>query len=133
MIRFLIRAAVYLVAAAIGLLVASLVLDGFSVSASSFLYVVVIFALVQSVITPLITQATGRNAPALAGGASLFSALIALIVTAAISDGLTIDGLGTWIGAAVIIWLVSMVAAFLLPLLLVKMGVQHVRERRAGD
>ena len=133
MIRFLIRAVVYLVAAAIGLLVASLVLDGFSVSASSFLYVVVIFAVVQSVITPLITQATGRNAPALAGGASLFSALIALIVTAAISDGLTIDGLGTWIGAAVIIWLVSMVAAFLLPLLLVKMGVQHVRERRAGD
>jgi len=133
MIRFLIRAVVYLVAAAIGLLVAGLVLDGFSVSASSFLYVVVIFAVVQSVITPLITQATGRNAPALAGGASLFSALIALIVTAAISDGLTIDGLGTWIGAAVIIWLVSMVAAFLLPLLLVKMGVQHVRERRAGD
>jgi uncharacterized membrane protein YvlD (DUF360 family) len=133
MIRFLIRAVVYLVAAAIGLVVAGIVFDGFSVSASSFLYVVVIFAVVQSVITPLITQATGRNAPALAGGASLFSALIALIVTAAISDGLTIDGLGTWIGAAVIIWLVSMVAAFLLPLLLVKMGVQHVRERRSGD
>jgi uncharacterized membrane protein YvlD (DUF360 family) len=132
MIRFLIRVAIYLVAAAIGLVVASLVLSGLSVSFSSFFEIVLIFAVVQALLTQVFSRVTERSAPALAAGVGLFSALLSLIVTALISDGLTVDGLGTWIGAAVIIWLVSMVAAFLLPIILVKMGVEHARERRAS-
>jgi len=34
-----------------------------------------------------------------------------------ISDGFTITGLGTWIAAAVIVWVASLIAAFLLPFL----------------
>jgi hypothetical protein len=132
MIRFLIRVAVYLVAAAIGLLVASLFLDGLSVSFSSYLEVVLIFAVVQALLTQVFSRATDRKAPALSAGVGLFSALVSLMITALVSDGLSISGIGTWIGAAVIIWLVSMIAAFLLPLLLVKLGVEHARERRDG-
>jgi uncharacterized membrane protein YvlD (DUF360 family) len=132
MIRFLIRLAVYLVAAAIGLLVAGLFLSGLSVSASGFIEVVLIFAVVQALLTQVLGRATDRRAPALSAGVGLFSALVSLVVTALLSDGLSVSGLGTWIGAAVIIWLVSMVAAFLLPILLVRMGIEHARERRDG-
>ena len=132
MIRFLIRVAVYLVAAAIGLIVAGLLFDGLSVSVGGFLEVVVIFAIVQAVLVQVFGRTTDRKAPALSAGVGLFSALVALIITALVSDSLSVSGLGTWIGAAVIIWLVSMIATFLLPILLVRMGVEHARERRGN-
>ncbi len=83
MIRFLVNAAVYMVAAAIGFLVADMVLDDMSVAyPTAFLMVVVLFGLIQALISPLMTQITQRNATVLTGGVGLFSALIALIVTA---------------------------------------------------
>jgi hypothetical protein len=132
MIRFLIRVAVYVVAAAIGLIVAGLLLNGLSVSASSFFEVVLIFAIIQALLTQVFSRTTERHAPVLSAGVGLFSALVSLFVTSLISDGLSVSGASTWIMAAVIIWLVSMIAAFVLPFLLVKAGVEHARERRAG-
>ena len=38
-----------------------------------------------------------------------------LVLTALISDGLTIDGIGTWILATVIVWLTTMIAGVVLP------------------
>ena len=54
MITFLIRALIFLVSAAVGLIVADLVLDGFRIDWSSwwgFVFAVVIFAVLQSVLT----------------------------------------------------------------------------------
>ena len=47
MISFLIRAAIFLGSAAVGLLVASLILSGFSAPTSGFIVAVVIFAIAQ--------------------------------------------------------------------------------------
>ena len=61
MISFLIRAAIFLGSAAVGLLVASLILSGFSAPTSGFIVAVVIFAIAQSVLAPFI--ATVAKAP----------------------------------------------------------------------
>jgi hypothetical protein len=130
MIRFLVRAAIFLVSTAIGLLVAKLVLDDMSIDATAFLVVVVIVAVLQAVLAPFIAKTTSRNAPALLGAAGLISTFIALVVANVAVDGLTITGVSTWIFATLIVWLVTMIAAFLLPLILVMFGLEQARDRR---
>ncbi|WP_448629525.1 hypothetical protein [Cellulomonas soli] len=128
MVRFLISAAMFLAAAAIGLLVANLLLDDVSVSAASFVWVVLVFAVLQAVLAPFFLKTTRKNAPALMGATGLIATYVALVVASLVTDGLTITGLSTWVVAGVVVWLASMLAAFLLPLLLVRKAVE---ERRA--
>lgn len=133
MIRLAIRAVVYLVSAAIGLLVAKAFVDDMTISWGSFVIVVVIFAVLQSVLTPFITNVAQRNAPALVGGVGLITTLISLVLTSLVSDGLEVDGAGAWLLAALIVWLVTMVATLLVPIILVKAGVSAAAERRQGS
>jgi hypothetical protein len=130
MIRFLIRTAVFLVSTAIGLVVAMLVLDDMTIDATAFIVVVVIVAVLQAILAPFLAKSTARNAPALLGGVGLFSTFIALVVANVAVDGLTITGVSTWVLATLIVWLVTMIAAFLLPVILVKLGVDNARDRR---
>jgi hypothetical protein len=131
MIRFLIRAAIFLMSAAIGLLVAKVTLDGMTIDVSAFIGVVVIFAVLQSVLAPFIAKVTNRNAPALLGATGLISTFLALLVAEVVSDGFTITGIDTWFLATLIVWLVTMVATLLLPIILVKAGLEQARERRS--
>ncbi len=131
MIRFLVRAAIFLVSAAIGLLVAKVTLDGMTINASSFIAVVVIFAVLQSVLAPFFAMATARNAPALLGATGLISTFVALLVADLVSDGFTITGVDTWVLATLIVWITTMLATLLLPIILVKLGIESARERRS--
>lgn len=131
MIRFLISAALFLGAAAIGLLIAQATVPGMTIDWGSFVLVVVIFAVLQAVLAPFIAKSAMRNAPALLGGAGLLTTFVALLVTSLVSDGLTIDGVDSWLLATLVVWLATMLAAFLLPVVLVKAGVQAVRENRS--
>jgi len=132
MIRLLIRAAINLVSAAIGLLVANAVLDDLEVTASGFVLTVVIFALAQAILSPFILVVVKRNAEAFLGGVGIVSTLVALWIASLFGDALTISGLATWLIAAVIVWLAAALASFLLPFLLVKAGVENARERRGA-
>lgn len=132
MVRALLRAVVFLGSAALGLYVASLVVPEMSLDWRSFVVVVVVFAVLQSVIAPFITKVAIRGASALVGAAGLLSTVVALLITAAWLDGLTISGgVGTWLYASVVVWLVTVLGALLLPLLLVKRGARAARESRA--
>jgi uncharacterized membrane protein YvlD (DUF360 family) len=129
MIRFLIRLVIWFLAAFIGIIAADLILSGFSVSGwTSYVFVAAIYAVIQSLISPLMNQYTERNAKMFMGGVGIFSTLIALIITNLISGALTISGIGTWIAAAIIVWLFGALAAWILPFLLVK---KVVNERRS--
>ncbi len=130
MIRLLIRTAVFVVSAAVGILVADWVLDDFSVTASGFIITIAIFALAQTLLQPFVFRVVRRNAEAFLGGVGIVSTLVALFVATLFGDAITIDGAGTWLLAAVIIWFASAIASFLLPFILVKAGVQEARERR---
>jgi len=128
MIRFLIRTAIFFLAAGIGLFVASIVVSGMSISITSFIAVVLIFAVIQALLAPLFTKASERNAPALTGGAGLVTTFLALLITNVISDGLTIRGASAWLFATIIVWITTMIAAFILPFLLVKKAVNNRRD-----
>lgn len=129
MIRFLVNLAVYMAAAAIGLFVADMVVSGLSITYPiGFLTAVVIFGLIQAIVSPLLGRLTERRAEMLTGGVGLLSALVALLITSLMSDGLTLDGVGAWISASLIIWLASMLAGFILTLTVAKRVVQRVRD-----
>jgi hypothetical protein len=131
MIRFLVRMAIFLVSAAIGLLVTAGLLDGVEVTAGGFIVAVVLFAVIQSILAPFIAKVTARNASALLGGVGLLSTFVALWLTTLIGNSLTIDGgVGTWLAATVIVWLATALATLLLPIILVKAGVDAARERQ---
>ncbi|MDC7803236.1 phage holin family protein [Sphingomonas sp. BLCC-B65] len=133
MITFLLRAVVFLASAAVGLIVADIVLPGFSIdwrSPVGFILAIVIFAVLQSVLAPWLARVAQRNAPAFLGGIGIVSTFVALVITALIPGaGLTI-GLPwwTWIVAPMIVWVVTAIAAFLLPAVLLKKKVQDRRE-----
>jgi hypothetical protein len=126
MIRFLVRTGVMLLANALGLWVASLVLDDMSIDATAFITAVIIFTIALALMTPFMANIFRRNESAALGGVALIATLIALIITDLISDGFTIDGTTTWILAAVIVWVASLLAAFILPLL----GLKKYMEKR---
>lgn len=131
MIRLLIRLAIFLVSAAIALLVAAQFVDGMTLRASGFITVVVIYAAVQSLIAPFVAKMTARYANALLGGVGLIATLIALIVASMWGDALSIrGGLGSWIVTTFIVWLVTAIGTLVIPVILAKMGVQALRENR---
>lgn len=141
MIRFLLRTAVFLLAAAVGVLVAAWIfaafdLETFSVDWSEplgFVLTIVIFAVVQAIISPFLTKVARNNAPTLVGGVGLLSTFVALLVAVVFTDGIDVGGVAGWIIGPVIVWLAGMLAAFILPLFLLKEGVEKVRENREDD
>lgn len=130
MIRFLWRTVVFLASAAIGLVAASLLLDDFHISTSGFIITVVIFAVLQSILQPFLLKVAMKNASAFIGGIGLVSTFVALLITSWVGDSLRIDGVSTWILATLIVWLVTAVATLLVPFMLVRSGVESLRERR---
>ena len=127
MIRLLISGVIYLVANAVGLLVANAVLDDVSIEGASFLLAVVIFTVVEVVIQPLVTQIAMRHSRALLGSSALIATLIGLVVTTLVSDGLSISGALTWVLATVIVWAAALVAGLILPAIFVKDAVAKNR------
>jgi hypothetical protein len=61
------------------------------------------------------------------GGVALISTFVALVITDVFSDGVSISGIGTWIGATVIVWLGALLAVFVLPYLGLK---KYLEDRR---
>ena len=130
MVRLLIRTAVFLGAAALGLIAAALLLDDVSVSASGFIIVVILYALVQNIIAPFIARVAAKNAPAFLGGVGLLATLVGLVVASVVGNALTVNGgIGTWLSATVIVWFVSAAATLVLPWLLIRAGVEKARDR----
>jgi putative membrane protein len=125
-IRLLVRVAVAVAANAIGLLVAAALLDGVHLNGAAFIVAVVIFTVVFALMQPFLLVQMKRRRAAVLGGAALLATLISLIVADVLSDGLTIDGVGTWIAATVIVWVAALLAALILPFL----GLRKIMEER---
>lgn len=124
MITFLIRAVIFLFSAALGLIVADLALPGFTLHWSDwwgFVLAVVIFAVLQSILTPWIMKMSTRHAPAFVGGAGLVSTFVGLLIAVLLpAAGIGIDGPVAWIVGTLIVWLVTALATWLLPGLFLK-------------
>ncbi len=132
MIRLLARMALELLANAIGLLVAAWLLDGFSMTATAFVIVVLIFSALKFVLDPLILKMSIQYVPALRGGIALVTTLVSLVITSLITDGLQIEGLDTWVLATLIVWLFGVIASLLLPIFVLKNVLSDDDDDRRG-
>ena len=127
MIRFIVRTGIALLGNAIGLIVASLVFDGFEIDVTAFVFAVIIFTVAVALMTPFLASTLRRNqsSSAALGGVALIATFVALVITDLLSDGLSISGIGTWIGATVVVWLASLLAVFILPFLGLKRYLEN--------
>ncbi|MCR2827289.1 hypothetical protein [Microbacterium sp. zg.Y909] len=126
MTTLLLRAAVFLGSAALGLVAADLIVPGFRIVWShwwGFVLCIVIFAVLQSVLAPVITRVARRHAPPLLGGVGLLSTFAALLIVVLLPiGGLRIADALAWALAPVVVWVVTAMATVLLPKLFIRRG-----------
>jgi len=111
----LIRLGLLLAGNAIGLWIASLILDeDMRVSGLAFIIAVAVFTVLVAVLERGVSKAAERWADFLSGTSALIATGLALVLTAWLSDGLSIDGIGTWVLATLIVWAVAAVVGIVL-------------------
>ena len=120
MVRFLLRVAVFLGSSALGLLAAAWLVRGVTLSALGFIAAVAIFTVAQAILSPFLLKIASRYASAFLGGIGLVSTFVALLLASLLSNGLSISGIGSWIGATVVVWLVTAIATVVLPALVLR-------------
>jgi uncharacterized membrane protein YvlD (DUF360 family) len=114
--KFLLSALAYVIANAVGLLLALVILPGFSISALSFVIAVLVFSAVEALATSLISRFGPQKVPQLEGGIALITAALGLLVTDFFMAGMQLGGVSNWLAATLLVWLGSLVAAILLPI-----------------
>jgi Mycobacterial 4 TMS phage holin, superfamily IV len=117
MTQNLLRAAALMGSWAIGLLLAAWVVPGVSVSVSGFIVAVIVFSVPQTILSLLILKLPREDASLFLGGTALALTLVALTLTSVSTHGFTIRGIASWVGATVLVWLVTTLAAVSLPML----------------
>ena len=97
MLRVAARFVIAILADTVALIVASLVLkDDMHVPAAGFIVAVLIFAVAEMMVQPMLRQAAIKNMPALLGSTALATTLVSLIVTVIITK-VEINGAVTWL------------------------------------
>ena len=125
MTRLLLRLLVFLGSAALGLLVAGLLIPAVTLSPGGFILAVIVFAVVQSALTALTAQIASRWAPAMGGGVGIISTLFALALASLVPGGVEISTPAGWLLAALVVWLVTALAS-------IGLGFLLLRGRRDG-
>ena len=120
MVRFFISIVAYLAANAVGLLVATVLLPGFTIDPLGFVVAVVIFSVVQAILGPLVTKVSLKSMPQLMGGVALVTIFLGLFVTDLLVRGMEIGGIANWLAATLLVWIGSLVAEILLPIYVFK-------------
>jgi hypothetical protein len=120
--QILFRAVLLLAWWAIGLLVAGWVVPGVSLSASGFIVGVVVFSLAQAALSFVCLKLPHGYASLLLGGTGLALTVLALILATAMTHGLTVRGMASWVAATLVVWLVTTIGAVSLPELLGRQG-----------
>lgn len=126
--RFLISTAAHLAGNAVGLLLATLLLDGFNIAPLAFVIVTVIFTAIEVVALPLITRLSMKNMPSLMGGVALVTTFVGLWITSLFVQGMTLGGLANWLAATLLVWIGALIAGIVLPIFVFK----SLREDRKG-
>lgn len=120
---WLLRVVIYLASAAAGLVLADLFVGGFRISwldVWGFLVAIVVFAVVQSLATPLVTRLARKRAPLLLGGIGIIATFVSLLVVVLLpSAGVRITTVGAWFLAPLVVWIVSAVVTGVLTALLI--------------
>ncbi len=106
--KFLLSWILGLGANAIALILAGLIFSGFDLSVNGFIIALIVFALLSAFLPWLILKVLLRHAGSLIALSGLLATFLSLVITTLFTGGLEIDGIGTWVGATLLIWIVSM-------------------------
>jgi hypothetical protein len=127
MLRLFATLVVTLLANAVGLFAASILVSGFDISGLAFISAVLIFSAVEVVVGPLITKIALQNAPALLGGIALVTTFVGLFITNLFSDGISFNGIASWVLTTLIVWLFALIASLVLPFVIFKRTLAKVK------
>lgn len=127
--RLLILAAIFCGSSVVGLLVAGWLVPGLAIGIGGLVVAVVVFTLAQSLLTPLVTRLAAKFSPPLVGGAGLISTGIALAIAHSFEGGIMFEGPMAWVLGTLVVWLITALGAWLLPLWLLKKTVRTARGR----
>lgn len=122
--NLLISIGIQLGSSAAAIIVAAIMLRGFSLNVGGFVTAVVVFTIAQSLLVGMVAKLAVKHAPALAGVTSLVSTWLALIIANLPFGGIRIHGFLTWIWAALIIWGVTALCAVLVPKFVLKQAAR---------
>ena len=131
MIRFLARMSLILLANAAGIIIATIVLPGFTINAVGFITSVVFFTTVELLFERFVAKVALRYVPALRGGIALVTTFVGLLLTNMWTSGLEIQGVSTWLLAPMIVWLTVVIVGTVLPMVLFKDILQKDDEEDA--
>ena len=106
--RFLVSWLLGLGANAIALILAALIFPGFTLTFEGFIIALLVFAVLSALLPWLVLKFLMRHAGSLIALSGLVGTFLALLVTSLLTSGLDIDGTWTWIGATLLIWIISM-------------------------
>ncbi|WP_062460962.1 phage holin family protein [Demequina soli] len=121
MVRFLIHTLIFLGSAALGLWITSLILsDNMSLPFTALIVATLVYTVAQWILSPLIFKMATKYANAILGGVGLVSTFVALLIATLVVSDFTISGVGTWIAATVLVWLITALATWILPMFLLK-------------
>jgi hypothetical protein len=120
MMRLLLTTLATIIANAVGLLLAAMLLTGFTIDAVSFVVVLLVFTGVMILAGPLTTKIAITSVPQLRGSVALVTVFIGLKVTEWLMPGFDMGGLSNWLAATLLVWLGSLVAEILLPIYVFK-------------
>ena len=127
--RLLASIVVSVVASAVALIVAAVLLDDFTLKATTFPIVAILFAAILLVARATTETVVDKHAHLLSSFVGLIGAYIALLVTDIVTDGLNIEGIRTWIIGTGIIWLGMILANLILAK---RITTAMVKQRREG-
>ncbi len=113
--RFVLSAAAHLIANAIGLILANILLPGFSIGFLGIVIVTLVFTVVSLVLLPIIRKVSEKKLPELLGGLSLVVTFAGLLITEMLVSDFTIGGIANLLAATLIVWLGALIAGVLLP------------------
>jgi len=113
--QFVLSAVAHLIANAIGLLLATFLLEGFNMSLLAMVIVVLVFTIVSVLLHPLIRKVSEKKAPQLLGGLSLVVTFAGLLITEILVSGFSIGGVANLLAATLIVWLGALIAGIVVP------------------
>lgn len=120
MIRILTQFLVNLASSALAFLVAWWTVPTFELEWGGFFIAIGVFTLAQTILGPFVFNMARQYAAPMLGGIGLVSTLLALWIASLFPGGLTIDGVGNWVLAALVVWFITALGGWILLALLAR-------------
>lgn len=119
MIRFLLSFLVNLITATVGIVLAAWIIPGVNLEFGGVIVAILVFAVAQGVLGPFVFNMARQYASAILGGIGLVTTWLALFIASLFPAGLRIDGITSWVLAALVVWVVTALGGWILGYLLI--------------